>query len=253
MHSRCLFLTTTIFASSCSALSAQSSLSKAIRGDVDRGKDYGNVVIVNNCDQDMHLQSVGSWEKMGNANKLVNGVDPEGVVHTIPAHGEYREPYRELCPNAAAAVPGTNVCLSLQKMRGNGASLKISVSKGPNGVTQLEYALVQEPEDNFPRLNFDVSLLDCAQPEQAGVTDLQASTDQGLVTKKIAGCPGYEKGLAVWFDDHAICRPIYCDSANYCDAIYNYDRTRRGEMSLRCSKEYHGNFHFELCVENGGR
>ncbi|KAF2652292.1 hypothetical protein K491DRAFT_719051 [Lophiostoma macrostomum CBS 122681] len=219
---------------------------------MDRGAQYGNVVIVNNCDHDLYLFSLGAWAKEKSApglNTLVDGMNPEGIIHTLPAHGEYKEPYREICPKSSTVDAGNDLCVSLTKEIGNGASLKISKVQAPTNVTQVEYSLIQETGD-FPRLDFDVSLLDCAKPENEILQTFRL-LDQELVDKKFAGCPGYEKGLAVWFDEHAKCRHIYCDSQKYCDAIYLYDRTRQGEMSLNCLEEYRGDFHIDLCVENG--
>jgi hypothetical protein len=122
-------------------------------------------------------------------------------------------------------------------------------------ILQLEYALVMNTDrkDTIRRLEYDVSLLDCARPppEHAQMSDAMASTDLTWNKKKIDGCPGYQNGLAVWFGNSSICRPIYCDGINYCDGVYNYDRTRAGEVSFECLAEYRGDLNFEACAANG--
>ncbi|KAF2272126.1 uncharacterized protein EI97DRAFT_485377 [Westerdykella ornata] len=213
----------------------------------DRGPEYDTVWIKNSCDYDVYAQFVGAWPRNANRNN-----EP----FKIPAGGTYHEAYREVCPkpkeHAHMAPPPD--CPELGKMEGESISIKISRTeqgRGPENILQLEYSLIQNPErgDGFPRLDYDVLLLNCNQTED--ITEEMVAQDEGLNRVKIEGCPGYQKGLALWFDDHELCRPIYCDGETYCDGIYNYQRTGEGEDSFACHDEYFGDMYFEMCVGNG--
>lgn len=211
----------------------------------DIGASFGSVSIKNSCEYDVFLKSVGAWPV---------GDDRSEETITIPANSSHQEPYRETCPKPSShnLMTPTPTCPSLNKMEGQAISMKISKDKdGPESILQLEYALLKNPErgDKFPRLDYDISLLNCAQIEN--VTEVQAKADTSLNQKKIEGCPGYQKGFALWTSRTDICRPIYCDGESYCDAIYNYERTRTGETSFACDEEYKGDLNFELCVGNG--
>ncbi|KAF2244717.1 hypothetical protein BU26DRAFT_434100 [Trematosphaeria pertusa] len=208
---------------------------------VDPGEEYGSVYIKNSCGSDLYAYSVGAW---------LEGSDHSNDEFTIPAGGTYHEAYRVVVPKEGVGMDST-----LKKMPGQGISIKISNVTGDlSNILQLEYSLVQNPlRDKFRRLDYDISLLDCAKPpaDHANMTDVQSSQELEWNQKKIDGCPGYQGGVALWFTDSKKCRPIYCDGQSYCDGIYNYDKTREGEMSLACHEEYRGDLYFEVCVGNG--
>jgi hypothetical protein len=227
------------------ALSRNVTRTPTRKRDGDRGPDHGSVWIKNSCEYDVYVKSVGAYPK--------DDDHTEDVI-TISANSNYTEAYRETCPKPKehAHMSPPPQCPELNKMEGQAVSFKISnTTEGPENILQLEYTLVQNPErgDDFPRLDYDVSILDCAQIE--GISEAMVASDQDLNMKKVNGCPGYQNGLALWFDDHELCRPIYCDGVSYCDAIYNYQRTGKGEDSFACHHEYYGNMYFEMCVGNG--
>lgn len=202
----------------------------------DRGPGYGNVMIINSCPYDLYMHSQGAYELYHNEAK---GQE----LKNLPSGETYSEYYRETCPFSG--------CNGMDKEPGQGIALKISFEDQQfHFISQFEYSLQQNPiRDDFPRLDFDVSLVDCGRIDS--VTDIEAEEDDWYTQNKVTECPGYENGFAVWFDDHTICRPVYCDGVHYCDGVYNYDRTRAGEMSLACDQEYIGNMYIELCVGNG--
>ncbi|KAF2634540.1 hypothetical protein P280DRAFT_238349 [Massarina eburnea CBS 473.64] len=220
----------------------------------DPGPDIGSVHIQNSCDETFLAVSVGAWP---------NATDKSGAEFQIAAHGEYQEPFRETVymsreeeASKYGGVGGHYDPIS-GKMFNQGISIKFTTAPQnySSKTLQLEYALIKNTVrgDNFLRINYDVSLLDCAVPpkEQKKMTDVQSSQELEWNQKKIDGCPGYQKGFAMWFDDSSNCRPIYCDGQSFCDGVYNYDKSRVNESSFECSKEYRGILHFELCAGNG--
>ncbi|KAF1963546.1 hypothetical protein CC80DRAFT_541474 [Byssothecium circinans] len=228
--------------------------------DTDPGALYGSTVIRNSCPYDLHGMSVGAWRTTN---------DRSNEVFSIPQGTTWQEPYRMVTPlktfpngslltfpNGTQVPPGIDN--TTMKLEGQGISIKLSKNKGNwSDILQLEYSLLQSPirHDNFPRLDYDISLLDCAKPIQGTsgdhITDKGAVLDLTWNKKKIDICPGYQGGLALWTANSSLCRPIYCDGKSYCEDIYNYDRSREGEMSLACHAEYRGNLNLELCVEQG--
>lgn len=219
--------------------------------DVDRGHEYGSVVFKNWCDYDIYLRSTGAWEHPDN---FAEDEDRTMIMITVPAGSSYHEAYRQSCPkpSAHASTIPPPTCKSLGKMEGQAVSIKISnTTEGPENIIQLEYALIKNPErhDTFIRLDYDVSLLNCAQI--AGLSEKEVAADPELTRKKFAECPAIQAGLALWFDNTDLCRPIYCDGQTYCDGIYNYSPSEPGEDSFACHQEYKGNMYFEMCVGKG--
>jgi hypothetical protein len=178
------------------------------------GQEYGNLIFRNYCPETLHLFSIGV-RRLGGYRKESEGYGtPEDNVSHHIAHGEtYIEPYRITCPD----VPGKDkYCLFMDKVAGQGVAIKISRNENvPSGdVFQFEYALVKEPKragvgDKFYRMNYDISLLDCARAYD--VTDV---SDTGVQhAEKMKTCPEYGNGVAVSFDkdpDTTNCPPIYC-------------------------------------------
>jgi hypothetical protein len=149
-------------------------------------------------------------------------------------------------------------------------SLKIFTAANPSEALQFEYALVQNPLDELPyhKLNYDVSLLDCADPlDHASLYGIDFSaenhreiTDQSMSAEdrkhKADLCPGYKGGLKVSFQaedgcDGDVCEPIDCNGEDWCK-IYFFQRTRDGEPSLSCGGEFRGDVVLDLCVANAG-
>lgn len=209
----------------------------------DPGAEYGSVNIMNDCDYDIYAKSSGAWPEDHNQDE---------VEFIIPSHGNHREPYREVIYKGNG---GTDPIT--KKTKGQGISIKMTrlpEKKYDTNILQLEYSLIDNPErpQRFRRLEYDVSLLNCAVPPEGpfeNMTDKWSSTALEWNQRKIDGCPGYTGGLALWTGDLSSCRPIYCDGVNYCDGIYNYDTTRAGEMSLSCNKEYQGDLSGAVCYK----
>jgi len=243
------------------------------------GPEYGNVVINNHCEEEFVAFSIGAWPMGGNRTKL----DPEGPVvpphngswnawqesipHAIASGGSYTEPYRVTCPNVEGADA---YCADQDKLRGQGISLKIVNPAKPDEATQFEYALVQNPLDNasYHRLNYDISLLDCADPQDHAslyginfndtnhrtIDDLNMSDEDRK--HKVDMCPGYGNGLQVSFKakegcDGDVCPPIECNGEEWCK-IYYFERTRTNEPSLMCTGEFRGDMVLDLCAGNTG-
>jgi hypothetical protein len=177
------------------------------KSDLDQGYQYGSVIFKNWCDYDIYIRSVGAWERPG---EFSEDNDRSMIYVTVPAGGSYHEAYRQSCPRPsshASKIPPPT-CESLRKMEGQAPCFKISnTTEGPENIVQLEYALIKNPErhDNFIRLDYDVSLLNCAQI--AGLSEKQVAANPELTRKKFAECPGIRAGLALWFDDTDLCRP----------------------------------------------
>jgi hypothetical protein len=181
----------------------------------------------------------------------------DGIQHFIASGKDYSEPFRVTCPNVAGEDP---YCADYDKLRGQGVSLKISNTTNPSEVLQLEYALVQNPLDklDYHKLNYDVSLLDCADPldhpelwgDDAKITDKDASAEDRK--HKVELCPGYKDGLKVSFkadegSNGNVCESIDCKENEECK-VYYFDRTRTNEPSLSCAGEFKGNMVLDLCA-----
>jgi hypothetical protein len=177
--------------------------------------------------------------------------------------GTWAEPYRVTCPKGLKKNDNDTkiYCANEDKVAGQGISVKIASTPGSNNIFQFEYALLQDPArgesgDKFRRLNYDVSLLDCAAPTDCrNITDVCATPEEQ--ERKAAGCPGYQEGLAVWLDTWekafaAKCPPMYCTGKQTCMDIYTWDRTRIDEASVACDAEFKGDLHVDLCVGNKG-
>lgn len=215
----------------------------------DRGPRYGNVIITNSCNYDLYVRSVGSWPR-SSVQDEIEFILRQGHTHT--------EPYREIClkPRHHLAMIPPPVCAELDKIEGEGTVFKISKNKvgdGPESIFQLEYSFIQNVErgDDFPRLDYDISLLDCGP--RYDISEREVASNLSYTRGKVEGCPGYDGGFALWFDNTTLCRPIYCDGEKYCDAVYNYQRTAEGEDSFACDHEYRGNMYLELCIGHGNR
>jgi hypothetical protein len=232
-----LFMLDAITAALFSASAGGRILPRDAQPPVDPGQEYGAVHVINSCKYDLFGMSAGAWPV---------GFDQSGVEFKIPAGTTHEEPFREVATDP-----------TLHKLQGQGISIKLTQSPKDyaNNVLQLEYALIQNPNrpGTIKRISYDVSLLDCAKPhgDHINVTDAQSSVQLDWNQKKIDGCPGYQGGLALYFDNSKICRPIYCDGVGYCDSIYDYDRTRQYETSFECGGEYKGPLWFETCAANG--
>jgi hypothetical protein len=243
------------------------------------GPEYGKIVINNGCSEDLVVMSIGAWPLGGNRTK-VDDTSPivaphdgswnawqEDIQHAIASGASHKEPFRVTCPNVEGAE---EYCADYDKLRGQGVSLKIFTAANPSEVLQFEYALVQNPLDELPyhRLNYDVSLLDCADPlDHASLYGIDFSaenhreiTDQSMSAEdrkhKVNLCPGYKGGLRVAFKaeegwDGDVCEPIDCNEEDWCK-IYFFQRTRDGEPSLSCAGEFRGDMVLDLCAANAG-
>ncbi|CAI9629730.1 unnamed protein product [Alternaria burnsii] len=191
----------------------------------------------------------------------------ENIQHTIASGASYNESFRVTCPNVEGAE---EYCADYDKLRGQGVSLKIFTAANLSEALQFEYALVQNPLDELPyhKLNYDVSLLDCADPLDHALLygigfnteNHREITDQSMSAEdrkhKVDLCPGYKGGLRVSFKaeescDGDICEPIDCNEDDWCK-IYFFQRTRDGEPSLSCGGEFRGNVVLDLCVASAG-
>jgi hypothetical protein len=159
--------------------------------------------------------------------------------------------------------------------------MKISYSITSSDVTQFKYTLIDDlyrPDHGFQRLEYDVSLLDCANlfvypklfkvnvpplvgasadiVQVAGWRDATALMDEATSDRdhkiKAEKCPGYQGGITVSFpsDKEGVCKPIKCDSVKKCFDVYTFDRTREGEASMSSEKEYMGDTVVEFCAGN---
>jgi hypothetical protein len=243
------------------------------------GREYGKIVINNGCSEDLVVMSIGAWPLGGNRTKIDDTspiVAPhngrwnawrEDIQHAIASGASHKEPFRVTCPNVEGAE---EYCADYDKLRGQGVSLKIFTAANPSEALQFEYALVQNPLDELPyhKLNYDVSLLDCADPlDHASLYGIDFSaenhreiTDQSMSAEdrkhKADLCPGYKGGLKVSFQaedgcDGDVCEPIDCNGEDWCK-IYFFQRTRDGEPSLSCGGEFRGDVVLDLCVANAG-
>lgn len=175
----------------------------------------------------------------------------DSLMKIIKPNENYTEPFRVTCP------PTTNkadvYCQDHDKLRGQGVSIKVSRNTTITDILQLEYALVQNAlQSTTHQLIYDVSLLDCADPGvNATITDATATTENQNAKLKV--CPGYQNGLSVKFDPDpgaTVCPPIQCTGKEepVCTQIYNFDRTRKGEATMACTKEYKGSMILDLCA-----
>ncbi|PSN64489.1 hypothetical protein BS50DRAFT_498484 [Corynespora cassiicola Philippines] len=224
----------------------------------EQGWTFGSVIIRNNCKYTVSLTSVGAWYLGGCRDNVTGFGTPEDmIVQNITAGSTYAEPYRITAPLKSDTNGGANPFAwyheGMDKLAGQGISMKIANETGGNNVFQFEYALVQDPfrGDSFLRMNYDVSLLDCANPEPLRHISDANATDADH-TLKLQGCPGYENGVAVTFTNDPKgdnCAPFYCSGQKKCMLIYTWDRTREGEASMACEKDaYKGDMVVDLCV-----
>ncbi|KAJ4303380.1 hypothetical protein N0V90_002273 [Kalmusia sp. IMI 367209] len=206
---------------------------------MDPGEEDASLYIINRCKEDLFAMSVGAWRR---------GNDRNQIEYTIPSGSIYHEALRETIFHSNHSLNGTDYS---GKEIGQGSVIKITrpPKNYSHNVLQLEYAIGKNTE-TFKKLWYDISLLDCAKTT-ALVTDVQASQDDNYNQKKIDSCPGYQNGIAMWTSDYKHCPPIYCDGVQFCDGIYNYDRSRENESTKSCDQEYRGNLYVELCAGNG--
>ncbi|PVI07475.1 hypothetical protein DM02DRAFT_327421 [Periconia macrospinosa] len=214
----------------------------------DEGATYGNVKIVNNCGKTLYMVSVGS-RNLGGDNSTDHAPKDLEVI-SLPPDNIYTEPYRTVC----FTHPSNAYCPGEDKLGGQGVSMKIAASNDTwTHVTQIEYSLVKNTDrkDNFYRLNYDISLLDCGIPKW-NTSDATATSAEHQL--KLDKCPGYQGGISVNFDsdpNHENCMPLQCDGKQRCPQMYFWDRTRGGEASVECSREYRGDMRVELCANRG--
>jgi hypothetical protein len=229
---------------------------------------YGNVTVRNFCIETKYLWSVGAWFLHGPRDGTTGWGSPEDEMnHTITAGQNYTEPFRITCPPAPNGT--MDYCWDHDKLRGQGVSIKISNNaSNAQDILQLKYALLMNPlrNDTFYRLEYDVSLLDCADPNrQPGLFNMSSALARNITdgtatpadrNVKIEKCPGYQNGLHVWFTrdsrDGKICEPIECDGKTLCAQIYNFDRMRKGQPSKSCKDLYVGEMVLDLCSGNAG-
>lgn len=221
----------------------------------EKGGTYGNIIIQNRCNETFNLWSVGAWPLGGFRNDSLGWTtEQDTTMHVVEPGTNYSEPYRVTCPPAKNHTEG--YCYDYDKLRGQGVAIKISRNESVAAdLLQLEYALLQNPldGDEYHKLYYDVSLLDCAAPENIATSDVSATTEQ--YQDKIHYCPGYKNGLAVTFHPDPgleVCKSINCpgEEKPICTDIYNYDRSRLGEASMACQKKFQGNMILQLCVRN---
>jgi hypothetical protein len=226
----------------------------------ENGKDYGNVVIRNHCNETLYLASVGVHALGGFRDDTKGwGTAADEIRHELVPGGFLTEPYRITCPKPNATTKG--YCQTYDTLYGQGVAMKIARNDTGTDILQVEYSLVKDPmrvpPSTFQRLEFDISLLDCGDPHKnpnafggnVGVTDVSATTENHQI--KVDRCPGYQNGISVTFpnDPQAKkCRPIKCDGLTTCMSIYTFDRTRPGEPSHSCEEEYRGNMVVDLCA-----
>jgi hypothetical protein len=273
-------------------------MSPSQNGSIPDGADYGRVVIINNCDKALNVRSEGA-HKLGG---LRDGKDQRGwgteedrIPHRIDPGVNYTEPFRLTCPLPADNANATGYCADHDKLYAQGPSMKVSLADAappkagePINILQVEYALVKNPfrGDKFWRLDYDISLLDCANPmnypdiysvnlpQPVAVAGLPAPsqvpytpsfrnvstlTDVAATVKdhefKIDKCPGYVNGVTVSFPgdtEKKKCQTIDCDGKSTCMSIYTFDRTREGEPSKACREEYRGDMVVHLCARSAG-
>jgi hypothetical protein len=140
----------------------------------------------------------------------------------------------------------------------------------PVDILQFEYALINGT------LNYDPSLLDCADPlktpELYGIAMHEAKDAKGADiklpdriiietsatatehAKKVEKRPGNQGGVAVSFPadkEGKVCKGFTCDGGKMCGNTYVFDRSREGEASKMCGWVYEGDMIVNLCVGNG--
>jgi hypothetical protein len=248
-----------------------------------QGADFGNVVFKNKCSLPLYFRSEGAWPLYSFrdiAISFVNWVTAnDSTVHAIAPGSTSTEPYRVTCPIPTNWTRG--YCWSHDKLYGQGVSMKISYNEASSDVPQFEYALsddLNRPGHRFQRLEYDVSLLDCANPlvypklfkvnvpppvdasadivQVAGWRDATALMDEAMSDGdhkiKMEKCPGYQGGITVSFPSYkeGVRKLIKCDDVKKCFDIYTFDRTREVEASMSCETEYKGDTVVEFCAVN---
>ncbi|KAF2711556.1 hypothetical protein K504DRAFT_335360, partial [Pleomassaria siparia CBS 279.74] len=215
----------------------------------DEGPKFGNLIVRNHCSEPLWVFSVGAHTFSGyRTYDQGYGTKEDDVGHRIGTGENYTEAYR-INPPDVSRFEKEKYCYPWDKAAGQGIAVKVSKTEAiAPDILQFEYALVKDPRrrDTFYRMNYDISLLDCASV--ANATDVSGTTAQH--DDKVAKCPGYNNGVAVTFDadpEAKMCTPVYCDGQEKCPMIYTWDRTRENEMSLACNGPYTGNMIVDLC------
>ncbi|KAF1916066.1 hypothetical protein BDU57DRAFT_515916 [Ampelomyces quisqualis] len=253
----------------------------------DYGHELGSVTVHNHCAETLYLASVGAHPLGGYKDKTTGyGTAADEIQHHIFPGGSYTEPYRFTCPIPVNETEGTYKWAE-DKLSGQGVSMKVSRTSNKSDITQIEWALLMNPKrnDKFYRLDYDISLLNCADPAASPAVfkvnlppptptesgkpaptptipynpewrNLSQLTD-ALATPedhqfKIQACPGYQGGIKVSFPNNTVqsnCTAIDCKGKMTCLDIYTFDRTRVGEASMACDAEYRGDMVVDLCAD----
>jgi hypothetical protein len=238
------------------------------------GGTYGSIKIRNHCNVPLYLWSVGARPLDGfPSGKTGYGTKEDNDRHLVTPNGDYIEPYRTTAPISINGTKGYS--WTYDKLIGQSVSIKISNKDHPTpfgDILQFEYALFKKANTTSHILYYDVSLLDCADPNvdpalygialtrvgdamvpSRSITDSNATSTE--YQHKLDMCPGYQGGLKVTFPGDVTeagkkCPCIECDGIAMCEQVYNYDRTKGNEPSNQCSAEYKGDVVVDLCAGN---
>jgi hypothetical protein len=213
----------------------------------DQGAEVGNIVINNWCSVEFVIYDVGAYHMGGNRTKpkgngTWNAVQ-DYIGHPVPSNGNFIAPFRETCPDMRNITDP--YCADMDKLRGQGVSLKIANLTHLSEIMQIEYALV------VGTFNYDGSGLDCADPakhpelyQNRIITDLDISPQD--MQLKLDMCPGIQNRIKLRF------RPQTSYDAGQCEAIdcagtpemkcpfYWFGRTYTDEQSKACKGKFRG-------------
>jgi hypothetical protein len=146
-------------------------------------------------------------------------------------------------------------CADMDKLRGQGVSLKIANLTHLSEIFQIEYALVNGT------FNYDGSGLDCADPakhpelyQNRTLTDLDILPQDMQI--KLGVCPGIQNGISLSFRsqtgyDAGQCETIDCPGTPEMECpFYWFVRTYTDEPSKTCKGEFRGDMVWDLCAGN---
>lgn len=210
----------------------------------DTGHQRGSVNIENGCLEPLYVWSVGA-RRMGGPREensvggLSTPCDEQRV--TLEPGASFQDPYRTVCYKGNNSL---QYCPNEDKMANQGVS--ITISRSPelaSDILQFEYELVQEPDFNYQRFKYDVSLLDCGRVQN---TTSQISNGNNGNRQ---GCSAYNDGLSVTFDGHgsSLCPWITCNPGEGCRSN---DKSWPQEPGLVCDQELRGNVTLRFCGGN---